>query len=319
MRHLFIINPTAGKHNGPKVLQKYIDNIKAVMDPRGEPYEIQTTIAPGDAEAMSREYAERYIEPLRIYVYGGDGTLNEVVNGVAGYDHAAVTVYPCGSGNDFIKNFRSGAPRFRDLNQLVEGQDAYFDLIECNGRLGLNIGSLGLDARVGLGMVDFKHLPLVTGSGAYILSTISNVIKGIHRPYQVELDGQNLDGEYTLFCICNGRYYGGAFNPSPVAVPNDGLLDFILVRAVSRLTVATLIQKYATAQGAEYPGYIKVCQGRSLKITCDRTSQAQLDGERLEATTFDFHLSDKKLHFFYPRGASFIPTISERMEIEAVL
>lgn len=319
MRHLFIINPVAGKHKGPKVLKKRMEEIAAVMDPRGEPYDIQVTVAPGDAEAMSREYAETYMEPLRIYVYGGDGTLNEVVNGVAGYDHAAVTVYPCGSGNDFVKIFRSGVPRFRDLNQLVEGSDAYFDLIECNGRLGLNIASLGLDASIGLGMVDFKQLPMIPGAGAYILSTVSQVIKGVHQHYQAELDGKKLEGEFTLFCICNGRYYGGVFHPSATAVPTSGLLEFIVVNGVSRMTVATLIQKYATAQGAEYPSYIKVYQGRSLKVTCDRPSRAQLDGELLEATTFDFHLSQKKLHFFYPKGASFLPTITERMDIAAVL
>lgn len=319
MRHIFIINPVAGKHNTPKTLRKREEYIASVMDPRGEPYHIERTVGPGDAEAIARDYAERYIEPLRIYVYGGDGTLNEVVNGAAGYDHAAVTVCPCGSGNDFVKIFRSGVPRFMDLNQLVEGTDAYFDLIECNGRLGLNVASLGLDARVGIGMTKFKNLPLITGSGAYLLSTVSNVVKGIHRPYHVEIDGEELDGDFTMFCICNGRYYGGAFNPTSKAVPNDGLLDFIIVKAVSRLTVATLIQKYATAQGEEFPEYIHITQGRRLKVVCDRVSAAQLDGEALEAKEFDFHLSDKKLHFFYPKGASFLPTITERMEIQAVL
>lgn len=319
MRHLFIINPVAGKHNTPKTLQKRKDYIESVMAPRGEPFDIQVTVGPGDAEAMVREYAETYLEPLRIYVYGGDGTLNEVVNGAAGYDHAAVTVCPCGSGNDFVKIFRSDVPRFMDLKQLVDGTDVYFDLIECNGRLGLNVASLGLDARVGIEMTHFKNLPLVSGPGAYILSTISNVIKGIHRPYHVEVDGKPMDGNFTMFCICNGRYYGGSFNPSAKAVPNDGLLDFIIVKAVNRLTVAMLIQKYATAKCEELPEYILMSRGRSLKVVCEEEAQAQLDGEPLTGKEFEFRLSDKKLHFFYPKGATFLPAIHEQMDMQVML
>ena len=81
------------------------------------------------------------------------------------------------------------------------------------------------------------------------------IVQGIHRPYRVTIDGERLPGEaFTLICACNGRYYGGGFNPCPDAVPDDGLLDFVVVPAVSRLTILTLIgQGGCRRDSADYP------------------------------------------------------------------
>lgn len=315
MRHLFIINPAAGKHHDEKTIDRRIGEIKAVMESRREPYHIEITNAPGHGEELARAYCQTYIEPLRIYIYGGDGTLNEVINGAAGFDHAAITTVPCGSGNDFIKIFGSSVSRFRKLEELVEGHDTYLDLIDCNGRLGINIGSIGLDSRVGLGMSRYKHLPLVTGTGAYFLSTLSNTLQGVHKPYHIELDGREMDDRFTLISACNGRWYGGIFNPVPDALPNDGLLDFVIVKKVSRLKVATMVQHYANGQGKDYPELINLFQGRSLTVTCEEPSAAQLDGEAILGTRFTFRLADKKIRFFYPRGASFLPTIAVKADV----
>lgn len=315
MRHLFIINPAAGKHHDQKALDQKLSTIEKVITSRQVPYHIEITNAPGHAEQIARDYCSKYIEPLRIYVYGGDGTLNEVINGAAGYDHAAVTVVPSGSGNDFIKIFGSSVPRFQDLAQLVEGPDTYLDLIDCNGRLGINIGSIGLDARVGLGMSHYKGLPFVTGSGAYILSTLSNVIKGIHQPYHIEIDGREMDDRFTMISVCNGRWYGGKFNPVPEAMPNDGLLDFIIVKKVNRLQVASMIQHYAKGEGKQFPEFINMFQGRKLTVVCQEPCAAQLDGEAIIDSKFVFRLADKKLRFFYPKGANFLPSLAIKSDV----
>ena len=115
-----------------------------------------------------------------------------------------------------------------------------------NGHLALNVCSVGFDARIGLGAGDFKGLPFVSGTMAYQLSAVRAILQGIHRPYRVSIDGEELPGgAFTLMCACNGRYYGGGFNPSRTAMPDDGLLDFVVIPAVSRLTVVSLIGKYA--------------------------------------------------------------------------
>lgn len=91
--------------------------------------------------------------------------------------------------------------------------------------------SIGLDARVGTEIARFKRLPLVTGKGAYILSLLANLMHGLSEHYVVTLEsGETVDAEQTMICVCNGRWYGGGFNPVPEARPDDGLLDVLLVK-----------------------------------------------------------------------------------------
>lgn len=300
MKHLFLINPYAGKYDRTQEMR---EKIQAAMADREEPWEIRVTRYAGHGTELVRAAAETG-EPLRVYACGGDGTLNEAANGAAGYPNAAVTHYPMGSGNDFLRMFGSDASRFYDLHELLDGPQAPMDLIECNGRLALNVCSIGFDARIGLGVADFKKLPLVNGTMAYQLSALRTIIQGIHRPYRVEVDGEELPGEeFTLICACNGRYYGGGFKPSPDAMPDDGLLHFVIIPAVSRFTILALIKKFARGEAGEIPGVI-LRQGRSMKVTCDRVNMINLDGERVDSAELSAHLSDKKVNFIYPAGAS---------------
>ena len=155
-------------------------------------------------------------EPLRVYACGGDGTLNEAVNGAAGYAHVAVTHYPMGSGNDFLRMFGPDACRFYDLKELLDGPQTPMDLIECNGRLALNVCSIGFDARIGLGAADFKKLPLVSGTMAYQLSALRTIVQGIHRPYRVEVDGETLPGEdFTPSAPATAGTTAAASTPAP--------------------------------------------------------------------------------------------------------
>ncbi|WP_242956964.1 diacylglycerol kinase family protein [Flavonifractor sp. An82] len=300
MRHLFIMNPHAGKYDRS---QEMLEKVRFTMAGRREKWEAVRTTGPGHAVALVEEAAQRG-DPLRVYACGGDGTLNEVVNGAAGRDHVAVTHCPMGSGNDFLRMFGQDAGRFRQLDQLLDTPQTAMDLINCNGRYSLNVCSVGFDARIGFGAADFKKLPLISGSAAYQFSAVRTIIKGIHLPYRVEVDGETMPGErFTLLCACNGRFYGGGFNPSPDAMPDDGLLNFIVIPAVSRLTVAALIQKFARGEIGEIPQAI-LRQGREMKIHCDRVSAVNVDGERVDGQELSIALSDKKVQFFYPAGAT---------------
>ena len=300
MKHLFLINPYAGKYDRT---QEVREKLRTVLAGREDPWEVAVTQYPGHGVELVRAAAERG-EPLRVYACGGDGTLNEAVNGAAGYEHVAVTHYPMGSGNDFLRMFGLDACRFYDLRELLDGPQAPMDLIECNGRLALNVCSIGFDARIGLGAADFKKLPLVSGTMAYQLSALRTIVQGIHRPYRVEVDGETLPGEaFTLICACNGRYYGGGFNPSPDAVPDDSLLNFLIIPAVSRFTVLALIRKFARGEAGEIPGVL-LRQGREMNVTCDRVSMINLDGERMDGAQLTARLSEKKVNFIYPAGAT---------------
>ena len=300
MKHLFIINPAAGSRNQT---ESYRKKIAEACEKRGLQYSIRVSGAPGRCCKIAREAAQTG-EDYRIYACGGDGTLNEVVNGAVGYDNVAVTVFSGGSGNDFTKIFSDPAA-FKDLERLLDAEEVNFDLIKCNDDYSLNICSVGLDARIGHDVANYKRLPLLSGFRAYAVSTVVNVIKGIHEHYVIEINGQRIDGQQTLICACNGQFYGGGFCPVPTADPTDGKLEVLLVRDVSRLKVAQVVGAYKDGKYADFPHLIRHFSTDHVKIICDKETGINLDGEKREATVIDMKVSDEKLRFFYPKGLTF--------------
>ena len=301
-RHLFIINPAAGKKGDAARLEASLNKLSV-------PHEVRYTERTGDARRFAEE-AVRSGEPVRIYACGGDGTLNEVVNGAAGHGHAAVTNVPAGTGNDFLKIFGPDCRTlFRDLEALAAGPQAAFDLIDCNGRLGIDVVCAGVDARVAADVHRYKALPLVSGIGAYILALAENVLfKGIARPMTVHMgDIRWEDQPASLLCVCNGRYYGGGFMPVGEAMPDDGVLDFLLVRQVGLVTFLRLAGKYAKGLYRQYPELILDYHGQSAAFSAKEPITVVVDGEVFRDTSFTVRLSEKKVNFFYPAGAGYQP------------
>lgn len=297
MKHLFIINPAAGSRDRTEIYSK---QIKQACEARGMDYRIAVSVAPGDCCRLAREAAQTG-EEYRIYACGGDGTLNEVAAGAAGYDNAAVTVFSGGSGNDFVKLF-SEPKAFFDLERLLDCEEMTLDMIRCNDDLALNICSVGLDARIGTDVANYKRLPLLSGFRAYVVSTLVNVIKGISEHYVVEINGERIDGEQTMICACNGQYYGGGFRPVPSADPTDGVLDVLLVTKVSRLQVPGVVGKYKDGRYRELPRLVRHFSATSLRICCDKPTPINLDGEMRVAETVDIRIAEEKLRFFHPKG-----------------
>lgn len=307
MRHLFIINPAAGKKETTAELEEKLAKLSV-------PHEVVYTLAAGDAEVIARREAEKG-EPIRIYACGGDGTLNEVVNGVAGWDNAAISCVPKGTGNDFLKVF---GPDYRtlfyDLEALAVGPQSALDLIDCNGKLGIDVVCTGLDARIGAGVHRYKGF--ASGMGAYVLSLLENVLfKGLSTPMEVTMGEEHFKGSATLLCVCNGRHYGGGFNPVPDAMPDDGVLDMLLIPKVGLLTISRLIGAYAKGQYKRYPERIRAYRGQRVTLTSPEDMVTAVDGEVMVSKAFTIGLSEKKVNFFYPAGASY-QTDEERAKTE---
>ena len=297
MKHLFIINPAAGSFDRTK---KYTAAITEACEEKGLDYRIQVSQCPGDCQRLAREAAETG-EEYRIYACGGDGTLNEVAAGAAGFENAAVTVYSGGSGNDFVKLFDD--PRaFFDIRRLLDAEVAAFDMIDCNGSLALNICSVGLDARIGTDVANYKRIPLLSGFRAYAVSTLVNLFRGISEHYIVEVNGEVIDGQHTLLCVCNGRFYGGGFNPVPEADPADGKLEVLLVKKVRLLQVPGVIGNYKNGRYRELPGLIRHLQTDTVTVHADYEIPVNLDGEARFAKDVTMKLAKEKVRFFYPRG-----------------
>ena len=301
MRHIFIINPSAGKKGGAQRLEEDIRALEV-------PAQIVRTREPGDARRVARAAAEGG-EPVRLYACGGDGTLNEVVNGAAGFANAAVTNVPIGTGNDFLKIFgKDFRARFSDLRALSEGPQAAMDLIDCNGRLGIDIVCTGVDARIAVDKDSYKVLPLVSGIGAYILSLIINVLfKPIAVPTVVDCGDLHFEGATTIVCVCSGRYYGGGFMPVGDNMPDDGLLETLVVPKVSRLTFFRLVGEYGKGKYRDYPELIYYRRGDGVTVRSERELVAVVDGEPVRARELVIRLSDRKVNFFYPAGMRYDP------------
>ena len=297
MTHIFIINPAAGSRDRTEEYRQAID---AVCGKRGLSYRVEISRFPGDCTRIAREAAQTG-EPVRLYACGGDGTLNEVAAGAAGCENAAVTVYSGGSGNDFIKIF-DHPEAFFDLEQLMDCRQVTFDMIACNEDLSLNICSVGLDARIGTDMARYKRLPLLGGFRAYVASTVVNLFKRIAEHYVIHINGETLDGKYTFVCVCNGRFYGGGFNPVPEADPADGMLDVLIVRKVNLLQVPGIIGKYKKGQYRRIPKFVTHYRTDRVTVECDRETPINLDGELRRTKTVTMSLAPAKVNFFYPKA-----------------
>ena len=309
MKHLFIVNPAAGGQNSTALIEKMVS---AAFKGREDTYEIYTTRAPMDAYGKIRTLAAESGDELRIYACGGDGTLNECVNGAANQRHLAVTHVPIGTGNDFIKTFfgERGADikkvsaaangAFSELSALLDGEVREMDLIEVNGRYCLNISSVGLDARIG-GEVH-RYSRRFRGNAAYAASAAVNIARGINMRLRVRFGNNTFSDRFTMICACNGRYYGGMFNPMPEAKPDDGIIEFLLLRHMSRLEFLQHVRTYAQGRYEELGAYITHLRGTRLDIDSDHVVDIVIDGEIMRARKFSFSLVPGAVRFIFPRG-----------------
>lgn len=306
MKHLFIINPVAGKYD-------HTEEIKAKLEPYKDEFDIEiaVTTKARDGEDIVRAAAAKGGE-LRVYACGGDGTFNEVATAAVELPNVAVTHVPLGSGNDYIKLFSDGGESFSDIDLLLrDSEEARFDAIRCNDMVGANICSVGIDARVGTEMAKYKRLPLVTGSMAYYISTLVNVIKGITEHYVVEVNGRVIDQKFTLICIANGRCYGSSFRAVPEAEPDDGILDVLMVNPVSRFQVAGIIGKYADGKYRQLGDLVDHVQCTEITITADKEIVVNVDGEALRAKKVHMTIMPKSLRVFFPAGLKWSGTKQE--------
>lgn len=281
MRHIFIINPVSGTEDPSGRLLPEIQ--KAAQKLGVEPI-IEKTQYAGHAIEIARRWAETG-EAVRLYACGGDGTLNEVFRGAKGCQNAEVACVPCGSGNDFVRNF-GPQENFLDIADLMQGECRVLDVIETQYGIASAICSAGLDAQVAYGIPKFRRVPGMGGEMAYKLSILTSLCSHLGHRLQVVADGETFEDEYLMLAICNGQTYGGGFKASPEADMQDGLLDLVLVKKISRLRIAGVVNTYKKGghiqEGKVIPQlqdvmtfrrvkevHIRVLDGRPIIVTQD--------------------------------------------------
>lgn len=314
--HIFIINPRAGRHDQTT---RVLEMAAQLRRRHGVECRCLLTERPGHAAELARRAAETGRE-IRVYACGGDGTVNEAANGLAGFPNAALTAIPIGTGNDFLKNFGPDREKFSDAENLWDGPRFPLDLIDCSGRLCLTIACAGLDARTAADVHRFTSYPMLSGRGSYVAALAANFLfRPITRRWTVVADGRERTGDYALVAVCNGRYYGGGFTPMAEARMDDGVLDTLLVTDAGRLAFARHVGQYSSGRWREVPRFMHGLQPRELVLRSDSEDiTVCLDGEIVRGREFCFRLSERKLDFFGPAGCDPNATARPRQDAPQV-
>lgn len=296
MKHIFIINPSAGGISALGAVQKALvgrDNC-----------EIYQTRGPGDATEYIRTRCEANPEEEACFVAcGGDGTINEVASGMAGFPHASMTVYACGSGNDFVKVF-GGKEKFLNIDALLAAQDRPIDLLKVNDRWCVNVFNFGFDTCVAKTMSQVKSKPILGGKNAYTTGVVKALLTAMRNQCNVKVDGEYIHQGTMLLCtVANGQYVGGAFQCAPRGVVDDGLIEVCLVKPITRLQFVKLLGPYTNGQHLDDPNFKSVIvyrRGTVVEVEAPEGFAASLDGEIVEGTYFKLEMCPGTLRFAVP-------------------
>ncbi|MFQ7002949.1 MAG: diacylglycerol/lipid kinase family protein [Ruthenibacterium lactatiformans] len=271
MKHVFIVNPVSGKADASLYLVPRLIDAAAGA---GVDYAVELTQHAGHAAEIARQYGDDG-GPVRLYACGGDGTLNEVFTGAYPYKNAEVASVPCGSGNDFVRNF-GAAEDFLSLADNIAGTAVPVDLVAANGGVSAAICSVGLDSEVAYSIPKYRRLPLCGGQMAYNISIVERLLQPMGHRLRITVDDDVLEGDYLIATVCNGVAYGGGFRAAPKADLQDGVLDVIMVKKMSRMRIAGVLSKYKT--GSTIKMVVSFRSFRMCWNTAERKGVDRADG-----------------------------------------
>lgn len=307
MKRIFIINPVAGPRNPAEMLRP---KIASAAETYRESVEILETTHKGHAREITEQYAASG-EPVAVYACGGDGTFNEVVQAAVGKPWVMAGCVPCGSGNDFVRNF-GGRDAFLDIKSQLDAQPCPVDTIRTEYGYSVAICAAGLDAKVAYGIPKFKRLPGCGGSMAYKLSIVEVFFGPLTSRLRIVLDGREQVGEYLMMAICNGRVYGGGYSAAPYAMMDDGLLDVVLVRPIPRLKIPGFLTRYKEGLhlncdgeiAPEFQPYMSFCRVRRVELESlgRHLLIVTLDGECAPRKVLHAEVCPKNLTILLPKG-----------------
>lgn len=315
MKYIFVVNPIAGNDDKHKVFSR----IKSTFRYLNDEMIIEETKCSGDAKDISKRYSDKYGKDCVIVSCGGDGTVHEIANGIAGTD-TPMMILPLGTGNDFAKkiygtkkiNVENVIKAFGFYNGKIQYEVKPIDLIDYNGEKCINVMSYGLDTKVEtIGRKIAEKMPAI-GHQAYNIAVFPVMMQSLKYKINVDINCIDREGKeykiqgeplnYTLFAICNASYYGGGFCPAPDSILDDGLLDYALCRPVNVAQALPLIPKYSQGKvddikyietGYITGGRIWSADGGKLLGNCD--------GENFDYTEVNFKVEPKALKLCFIR------------------
>ena len=284
MKEYHVINPAAGHGTAAAMVQARA-GADAVLYP---------TTGVGDARRYLAQTLRGLAEDVRVFVYGGDGTIGEAINGIMdaqASEHAILTAVPCGTGNDFVRMFADAAP----------DTEYRLDLLSCGGSYVLNMINIGFDCAVVDRMAVWKKKPFIRGSMAYICGILDVLLQPMGTPLRISYtdgDGEEhtVEGDFLLCAAANAQYCGGGFRGAPTASLTDGIAELLIVDLITRRRFFSLVGMYhdGTHIGADGQPVEKIADVlryvRCRKATISGMTQVCLDGEVAAAQTLSFEV-----------------------------
>ena len=302
MRHIFVVNTNAGPVSAVEEIKKKIDEAGVA-----DICEIYETKAPGDATVFIKETCKNNPkETFRFYACGGDGTINEVADGVYGNENAELSCYPCGSGNDYVKYY-GGKDAFMNIKELVDAKAEPIDLMEVCGRRCINVCNFGFDSVVGATMIKVKRKKIIGGKHAYTTGVVTGILKGRFNTCKVVADGVELNpkGKILLCTVANGQYVGGSFKCAPLSVNNDGLLEVCVIKPISLMRFLKLMPVYTEGKHLGHPlivDHMSYCRAKKVEVFAKTPKFAVcIDGEMEASDHFTVEVLPGAVKFSAPK------------------
>ncbi|MFW5996315.1 MAG: diacylglycerol/lipid kinase family protein [Halanaerobiaceae bacterium] len=286
-----IFNPAAGNKNPEKLLRR----IKEVFASCGNRVNYHVTTGPGDAVLAAEKAVRAGMEV--IVAAGGDGTINEVVNGIAGTG-AVLGVIPTGTGNDFARALGMPPGLEDSCRQILAGSTRTVDLGTVRGRKFINCAGVGFDADVA--RRTNRQRKYISGYWMYLLSVLEALM--VYRTVSVKITldgGKMLECSPMLVAVGIGTSYGGGIEIVPDSVMDDGLFDVCVIDEVKGPN--TLRYLYRALQGRHTElARTEIYRSRCVKLEMNTELPYHVEGEVFKADTLKFTLEPEAMRVIIP-------------------
>lgn len=293
MKTRLIVNPVSGRDQAADQLPAVNERLRSAF---GD-VEIVMTVGEGDGEDVARRAAEEGCR--RIVVAGGDGTLNEALNGVAAagaLDETVFGVIPLGTGNDFAAVLGLPEDPVDAAGRVAAGQERRVDLGVLLERVFVNASAGGFIAEVSDALT--PGLKTVAGRMAYLIAGAGVLMDFEPAVAEARFGGEVLPPKrYQLFVVCNGQTIGGGHRVAPRARLDDGLLDVCLVEASTTTEFVTLLRRISNGEHLDDP-LVTYRQFREGELSFDRVIKVNTDGEVRQSDRCRYRVMPGAARFF---------------------
>ncbi len=318
MRHIFIVNPAAGKKDVSAYITEEINSVCAAHDI--EPLVFISEYA-GYEQEMTEKICDLFPEDeLRFYAVGGSGTLANIVTGIRDYSTTEVACYPAGLTNDLLKSYGGSAELFRSIEALMDGKVDLLDMIDINGYRSLDFVSFGLGNTCFNDWLIFKMISAVRSYFNYEIGVAYDILRNKCANYHIEIDGRDYSGEYGLVICFNGMCMGGRVMPLKDPRPNDGVMNILLAEKIPRMEQLVMLSDFIKGKLEGYGDVLEIVKGK--KVTVYREDKQPIvyncDGGCIKAANAEIKLTKDKLRFVVPKEARVLmPTFVDEQKLES--